>query len=100
MPNRPSSSRWYPTENQLSDPKKLMAAFKQLLDQHYTLTDQFASYKAANPPTASAPSGPPPGSGPADSMLLGLPVVPVDTNTLANGATLKFVKTNGNFQFS
>jgi len=93
-------SRWFPTKDQLADPEKLLSTMRQVLQQHYALVDDFAKYRKENPPKAPAPSGPPPGSGPTDSMLLGLRVAPVDVNTLANGATLKFVKAAGNFQFS
>ena len=91
-------SRWYPTKQQVSeDPEK---CFRQLLKQHYALLDQFNDYKTKNPPQAAPKaSGPPPGCGPADTMLLGLRVAPVDTSTLADGATLKYKKVNGNFYF-
>jgi hypothetical protein len=73
--------------------------------QHYALSDQFAALQSkqgttgATTPNTSASSGPPPGSGPTDTMLLGLHVAPVDTTTLADGATLKYSKKNGNFVF-
>lgn len=99
MHRAPSDSRWFPTRNQLDDPEKLLSTLRQVLTQHYNLVDTFNEYKKMNPPAPASPATPP-GSGPADTMLLGLPVAPVDTATLANGATLKFVKAAGNFQFS
>lgn len=46
-------------------------------------------------------SGPyPPGGGPVDTTLLGLPVQPIDASALADGATLKFSKKTGNFVVS
>ena len=101
MPNRQfEDSRWFPTRNQLENPDKLMSTLRQVLQQHYALVDQFDAYRKAHPPAQSSTSGPPPGSGPTDSMLCGLFVTPVDVQALADGATLKFVKKNGNFTFS
>jgi hypothetical protein len=78
----------------------MLTTLRQVLNQHYALTDQVnaLSKQASDPP--AAPSGPPPGCGPADSQICGLRVVPVDTQKLANGATLKFNKNSGNFEFS
>lgn len=100
-PTETSAHRWYPSTEQLKDPRDVAAAFKQLLDQHYALQDAHAALQAKMAaPSAAAPAGPPPGSGPTDSQLLGLHVAPIDTQSLADGATLKFVKASGNFQFS
>jgi hypothetical protein len=93
--------RWYPSREQLKDPATLEKSFRQLLTQHYDLQDRFNELHAkVNAPTQGKPSGPPPGSGPTDTQLLGLRVSPVDTATLADGATLKYSKKNGNFSFS
>lgn len=73
--------------------------FKQVLDQHYRLVDEFERYKRDNPPKPAGANGAPPGTGPADTMLLGLRVAPVDTRTLADGTKLTYVKAAGNFQF-
>lgn len=73
--------------------------FKQVLDQHYQLVDAFEAYKRDNPPKIAGETGVPPGSGPADTVLLGLHVAPVDTRTLADGTKLTYVKAAGNFQF-
>ena len=95
------SSRWYPSADQLKDPIATERSFRQLLDQHYHLQDQVNALTAKqSAPSAPATSGAPPGSGPADTMLLGLPVAPADPQSLANGATLKFNKKTGSFQFS
>lgn len=97
-PSNPSTqgSNWYPTTSQLGDPAKLEIAFRQALNKIYELQNEVARLKGAAPPKP----GPPPGSGPADSMLVGLFVAPVDTKSLANGATLKYNKANGNLEFS
>ena len=92
------AQRWYPTKQQLRDPDSVERSFRQLLDQHYALQDKFDALQRQS--TAPASSVFPPGSGPSDTVICGLHVAPVDTNSLANGATLKFVKKDGNFQFS
>jgi hypothetical protein len=93
--------RWFPTQQQLSDPGALERSFRQLLTQHYVLQDKFdALHAKVHAPSPTAESGPPPGSGPTDTQLLGLRVAPVDTATLVDGATLKFDKKSGNFKFS
>jgi hypothetical protein len=97
-------SRWYPTKDQLKDPAATERSFRQALTQLYELTDRVGRIEVAGGDAAAASksspaSSPPPGSGPTDSMLLGLHVAPVDTATLANGATLKFNKAAGNFYF-
>lgn len=100
-----NTNRWYPHADQLKDPQTTQRALKQVLDQLYMLQDQHETLQASHAELqgkvgASAKmEGPPAGSGPADTQLLGLRVAPVDTNTLANGATLKFNKSNGNFEF-
>jgi hypothetical protein len=95
-------SRWYPTSLQLKDPEWTERSFRQMLKQHYDLQDQVSAMREqmASDGRRTGKKGPPPGSGPADSMLLGLRVSPVDTSTLADGATLKFSKANGNLEFS
>lgn len=100
MPKVQSSGRWYPTSDKLSKPDDIRAMLKQVLDQHYTLADQFAAYRKSNPPQAPAQGKKfPPGSGPADTVLLGLRVAPVDTASLVDGTKLTYVKAAGNFQF-
>ena len=93
--------RWFPTRQQLGDPGALERSFRQLLTQHYDLQDKFdALHAKVHAPASPAESGPPPGSGPTDTQLLGLRVAPVDVQTLADGAALKFDKKSGNFRFS
>lgn len=93
-----ANNRWYPNKTQLKDVDATHRAFKQVLDQHYALVDKINAMqeKAGTPAT----KGPPPGSGPTDTQICGLFVAPVDVQTLANGATLKFDKASGNFKFS
>lgn len=97
MPQQQSkSARWYPTEQQLKDPSSLERAFRQLLTQHYALHDKFTAMQGAQgDKTTSQPTG----SGPVDTMLLGLHVAPIDTATLVDGAKLTYVKASGNLEF-
>jgi hypothetical protein len=93
-------SRWYPTTGQLKDPDAVERALRQVLDQHYALQDQFHALSKAHADLKAATTGDKmPGHGPADTRICGLFVQPVDTNTMANGATLKFNRTQGNFSF-
>ena len=113
------TNRWYPTSTQLSDPAATQQSFRVLLDQFYQLQDshqtltqqveamgktQLAGQQKGPEGEAKlstpASSAPPPGSGPSDTMLLGLRVAPIDSQNLANGATLKYNKSSGNFEFS
>lgn len=104
--SKPASDRWFPTVTQLSDPAAVERSFRQILTQHYELQDRFAELhatmtKAAGPAAAPGPEareGPAPG--PATQQLLGLPVGPIDVNSLANGATLRYDKTRRMFIFS
>jgi hypothetical protein len=91
------TNRWYPTTEQLKDPVALERTLRQMLSQHYSLVDKVGAMN--DKPEETKPSGPPPGSGPSDSMICGLRVAPVDTQTLADGARLTFVKSQGHFQF-
>ena len=103
MANTNLGSHWYPTIDQVKDPSATQRAFKQVLDQFYALQDQHDALKREHDTlkakVSDAKDGPPPGSGPTDTQLLGLRVAPIDTQTLANGATLKYNKATGNFSF-
>lgn len=94
-------SRWFPTKEQLKDHGSLERSLRQMLEQHYALVDRVNAHmaKQTTQSTAGSASTPPAGSGPADTMLLGLRVAPIDTNTLADGTQLTYVKAQGNFQF-
>lgn len=92
------SGRWYPSSSQLKDAPSTEQAFRRLLDMHYDLVESHTALQGQVKP-AGKTEGPPPGSGPTDTMLLGLRVVPVDVSTLANGATLKWNRTKGQFEF-
>lgn len=99
MPQQQSKgARWFPTVEQLSTPEKAEQTLRQVLTQFYALTDRLAALEGSKP-AAAAPSGPPPGSGPTDSMICGLRVQPIDTNTLNNGAILTYDKPSGQFKF-
>lgn len=107
-PSDPKRSRWFPSQAQLGDPSALERALRQVLTQHYALVDRVNAMEAGGAAkgakgTVSAKTSAgtfPPGSGPADSYLLGLPVTPVDVETLADGATLKYVAKQRTFTFS
>jgi hypothetical protein len=91
--------RWFPSHEQLKDPVATERAFREVLTQHYALVDRFnALHQKVNAPVSQR-SEPPPGSGPSDSMLLGLRVAPIDTSTLADGTKLTWVKKEGVFKF-
>ena len=96
---KPTTQKWYPTKQQLSDPDAVERSFRQLLKQHYDLQDRFDAMATAQTKQAEKPKGPPPGSGPTDTQLCGLYVQPVNPQTMANGATLKWNKATGNFSF-
>lgn len=94
------SDRWYPNPQRLATPEKTNAVLKEVLDRHYELADKVNAMGAAKPespiiaPTAASFGGP------ATSKLLGLPVGPSDVQKLADGATLKYVRSKGLFLFS
>lgn len=88
-------NRWYPTLDQVKDPESLHRTLKQVLDQHYSQVDRMNTMH-----TKDVAPGAPDTSGPATTKFLGLNVTPVDTQTLADGATLKFDKKSGTFKFS
>lgn len=106
MPQSNPNNRWYPSAHQIDEarnPGGLERSIRQILKQHYDLQDEFKAYKDAHPPQqqAAASKNPfPPGSGPTDTYLLGLPVKPIDSTTLTNGATLKWNKSTGSFVVS
>lgn len=74
--------------------------FYDLKDQHDATVAQLQQAQQTIAQLQTKLSGPyPPGSGPIDSMVLGLPVQPIDAHSLADGTKLTFVKASGNFQF-
>lgn len=93
------SDRWYPNAQRLKTPDTANAVMKEVLDRHYALADRVDAMEAATKPSNSAIASPHAG-GPANTTLLGLPVGPADPRSLANGATLKYVKASGLFLFS
>lgn len=94
---------WQPTAQQLDSPEKLQLAFKQLLAQHYELRDAHArtlqQLQDLHRQVNTRPQFPP-GNGPIDTLVLGLPVQPIDAVALADGAVLKYDKANGQFKFA
>lgn len=95
MSSQKSNGRWYPSEQQLKDPKFTRNALKQVLDLHYALSDKVDAMTPAPSPTAPAKP-----TGPAAQQFLGMPVAPINTQDLTDGATLKWSKANGHFTFS
>lgn len=92
-----SNERWYPNEQRLSSPAKTNAVMKEVLDRHYALADKVSAMAADKPAEQSRIVQP---GGPTNTTMLGLPVGPADTRSLANGATLKYVRASGLFLFS
>lgn len=93
---------YYPTESELSDPRSIRSVLQQVLQQHYALRDSHAQLQqdlAAAKQQISALTSTPAPMGAINSKMLGLPIQPVDTNTLADGTKLTYVKATGNFQF-
>lgn len=95
----PQSSQWFPSSLQLKDPESIERSFRTLLQQFYALQQQHEELKNQVSAPMQKPSGTPPGSGPSDSMLLGLYVKPVDSQKLVDGVKLTWVKASGQFEF-
>lgn len=91
------ASRWFPSQEQLKDPNSLQQVFQQLLTKHYALQDHVE--KLVNPVKGEG-AAPAATDTPTGTKILGLHVVPVDTQTLDDGAMLKFDKKAGNFKFT
>jgi hypothetical protein len=85
---------WYPSIDQLKDPVSLERTIRQILKQHYDLVNKMKSQSVTSSKESMES-----GNGPADTKLLGLYVEPVDTDSLDNGATLKFNKSRNTFSF-
>jgi hypothetical protein len=89
------SQRWYPVSSDLKDLAGVERSFRQLLTQHYALQDRLETMQSEQQAPAQASA-----SGPIDTKLLGLRVQPIDTKTLADGATLKWDRASGTFKFA
>lgn len=72
-------------------------AFRQLLTQHYSLMDK---YNDLHNTVHKGMEGNSSTAGPSTSRLLGLPILPSDPQSLADGAVLRFSKKDGMFRFS
>jgi hypothetical protein len=90
------SERWYPVSKDLKDAAGLERSFRQLLTQHYALQDRLESMQSQQQQAPAQTSA----SGPIDTKLLGLRVQPIDAQTLADGATLKWDRASGTFKFA
>lgn len=99
MSNQQGDNRWYATKEQLKDPEALERSFRRLLTMHYDLLDAHRELKTQIGQASSNAAGNG-GGGPADTTLLGLPVGPVDTRALPNGALLRWVASKRMFIFS
>lgn len=98
--SRPQAvTHYYPTEKDFESPAKMRAVLQQVLKQHYELVDRHEELKAQVAIQAQTPPPPQP-NGPTNTLLLGLPVTPIDALSLTNGATLKWDKASGSFKFS
>jgi hypothetical protein len=89
-----SSNRWYPTQNQLSAPDQLERTFRQLLQMHYEMQDRLEAMQRSQSTNTLQQGG-----GPIDTTIVGLPVQPIDSQTLADGAKLQWSKKDGMFKF-
>jgi len=100
------SSRWFPTGHQVREEGgALERTLRQVLTQHYALQDKVDGMEKAQATSAKSAAGGkagpfPPGCGPADTYVLGLPVTPVDVQTLTNGVSLKYDAKQRCFTFS
>ena len=105
-PKQTSDNRHQPAivkdNNRLSN--DLRIAYQQIYDihdAHQETVKQLQQARAELENLKQRFAGPyPPGNGPLDSVLVGLPVQPIDASALADGATLKFSKKTGNFVVS
>jgi len=87
-------SNWYPSPSQLTNPNELERAFRETLRQLYDMQDKVN----IDPPTPKTNSTPSQASA-AVTRMLGLPVIPDDTTTLANGNVLTYVSASRAFRF-
>jgi hypothetical protein len=87
--------RYYPTPSQLKTPEDIERALRQILKQHYELSDAVAA-NTGNGVSATATRD---AQGPATTKLLGLDVEPIDTQELADGSVLKYSKQRGTLYF-
>lgn len=98
-----SPVNYMPTEQDLKTPRGVRAALQQVLKQHYELADAHAKLQAAHAQTLAQVqklAAIPPPMGPGNSLILGIPVTPVDTNSLATGASVKWDKPSGSWKVS
>lgn len=93
-----TSDRWYPNAQRLATPEKTNSVLKEVLDRHYALVDKVNAMGVSPQPAEQSRIVQP--GGPTNTRILGLPVGPTDVQSLANGATLKYVKASGLFLFS
>ena len=100
QPTNPGQ-RYYPPNT--PENRHIRFAFDQLYalhDEHEKTKSALATAQAQVKQLSTKLAGPyPPGAGPTDSVLLGVPVQPIDTNTLADATKLTFDKKNGVFVF-
>ena len=87
-------SKWYPTVQQLDSPDAIERSTREILRMLYDVQDKVN----ADPPTSKT-NGTPSPTNAAITRMLGLPVIPDDTTTLANGNVLTYVKASRAFRF-
>jgi hypothetical protein len=86
-----AKGNWYPSQQQLKDPVSLERSMRRVLQQVYDIHDKV---NAMNVP--AKPEKPPAN---AVSIINGLPVLPFDPTTLADGTKLTWVAKNRRFEF-
>lgn len=89
---------WYPSVHQLKTPEDHERAFRETLRQFYALREKVNAQVDQPVNGEKSNSSPfPPGSGPSDSFIGGIPVEPFDVNSLNDGDTLQYDKANRRF---
>lgn len=93
-------AKWYPSQDQLKDPATTTRTLRVVLDRLYALQDSHVALQQSHAALQQkVAAGPAQTQGPVNTKLLGLNVEPVDTNSLANGAALKYNSARGTFSF-
>lgn len=96
---KPITNRYIPTKAD-HDLRFLFEQVYALHDAHEETKAQLAKAQGHLNQIRQQNSGTfPRGSGPIDSVLLGVPVKPIDSTALADGVVLTFEKANGVFTF-
>jgi hypothetical protein len=84
------SGNWYPSAHQLKTPEDTERAMRQVLNKVYELQEKM---HAPAPSTATTPAAPT-----TLSTINGLPVLPFDPATLADGTQITWVAAHRRFE--